>query len=423
MNFIAGSFLIASLLTVGAPLVFAGEQPVAADSQMTQGPKIFVDCASCDQEYLRAEIHFVNFVRDRQLADVHVLVSTQRTGSGGTEYTTEFIGLGSWQGRRDTLKFSVLESDSDDNVRREVLRAIKIGVLPYVAKTPLARHISIGYDQPAKTGKVIDPWDSWVFTISGNTYFSGEESNHYLNLWGELTARRITEGSKIELEVYGSYTEDLFKYTLDTEQITTLSLSRSKSAEIAYVLSITQHWSAGGYATASSSTYSNRDYRIEASPAIEYNVFPYRQSTRRQLRLAYYLTPSYVNYIEETIFNRTHEWLFSQNLSAELKLTQPWGSVTSQLSGSSYLHDFSKNSLNSWSKLSLRLVKGLSLNIEGNISRVRNQLSLPKGNATPEEILLRRRQMATDYQYWTSIGISYSFGSIYNNVVNPRFGD
>jgi hypothetical protein len=223
--------------------------------------------------------------------------------------------------------------------------------------------------------------------------------------------------------MYGSYTEDMFKYTLDTEQITTLSLSRSKSAEIAYVLSITQHWSAGGYATVSSSTYSNRDYRIEASPAIEYNVFPYSQSTRRQLRLAYYLTPSYVNYIEETIFNKTHEWLFSQNLSAELKLTQPWGSVTSQLSGSSYLHDFSKNSLNSWSKLSLRLVKGLSLDIQGSISRVRNQLSLPKGNATPEEILLRRRQIATDYQYWTSIGISYSFGSIYNNVVNPRFGD
>src|SRR3990172_12007197 len=152
------------------------------------------------------------------------------------------------------------------------------GVMPYVARTPLAQHIEIGYDQPAKTGKVLDPWDSWVFKISGNTYVSGEETYRNLNFWSEFGTRRITEGSKIEFEIYWSYNENLYKYTVDSENVTTLSLSRSKGASASYVFSLTPHWSAGGYATVSSSTYNNRDYRIEASPAIEYNVFPYRQS-------------------------------------------------------------------------------------------------------------------------------------------------
>ena len=53
---------------------------------------------------------------------------------------------------------------------------------------------------------------------------------------------------------------------------------------------------------------------------------------------------------------------------------------------------------------------------------MRDQLSLPRSSATDQEILLQRRELATEYQYSLSVGVSYTFGSIYNNVVNPRFG-
>ena len=46
-----------------------------------------------------------------------------------------------------------------------------------------------------------------------------------------------------------------------------------------------------------------------------------------------------------------------------------------------------------------------------------------KGGATPEEILLRRKELETNFEYFTSFGFTYTFGSIYNNVVNPRFGN
>jgi hypothetical protein len=52
-----------------------------------------------------------------------------------------------------------------------------------------------------------------------------------------------------------------------------------------------------------------------------------------------------------------------------------------------------------------------------------DQLALVKGGATREEILLKRKELASTYTYFTYFGLSYTFGSIYNNVVNPRFGN
>jgi len=62
------------------------------------------------------------------------------------------------------------------------------------------------------------------------------------------------------------------------------------------------------------------------------------------------------------------------------------------------------------------------LSLNAGYSQIHNQISLPKGGATLEEILLNRKILATNYSYSMSIGFSYTFGSIYSNVVNPRFG-
>ena len=75
-----------------------------------------------------------------------------------------------------------------------------------------------------------------------------------------------------------------------------------------------------------------------------------------------------------------------------------------------------------YSSASLRLFKGFSLNFYVNYSRVGKQIELPLIGATFEEVLLRRRQLETSYNYFAYFGISYSFGSIFNNFINPRFG-
>ncbi|MEE4215755.1 MAG: hypothetical protein V2I34_11870 [Bacteroidales bacterium] len=67
-------------------------------------------------------------------------------------------------------------------------------------------------------------------------------------------------------------------------------------------------------------------------------------------------------------------------------------------------------------------VPDLSINLGGSFAFIHNQVSLVKGGASSEETLLRRKELETNYNYFMHLGFSYTFGSIYNNVVNPRFG-
>ena len=40
-----------------------------------------------------------------------------------------------------------------------------------------------------------------------------------------------------------------------------------------------------------------------------------------------------------------------------------------------------------------------------------------------EELYLNTRKLPTTFEYSGGIGLRFQFGSIYNNVVNPRFGN
>jgi hypothetical protein len=74
--------------------------------------------------------------------------------------------------------------------------------------------------------------------------------------------------------------------------------------------------------------------------------------------------------------------------------------------------------------MSLRVAKGLQVSFYGGASLIHDQLGLIKeAYLTNEAIILQRKELATQYQYYSQIGLTYTFGSIYNNVVNPRFGN
>jgi len=412
-------FIIACVLLIMVwPIDCRAQEP--ADSLQLGAPNIYLDYSWGDHDYFRTEITFVNFVRDRKQADVHILVTSQETGSGGEEYTLEFIGRRDFEGMNDTLTCVSIDSDTEDIIRGKILQVMKQGLVRFAARTPVGQSLTIGCDRPAEEqADVVDKWNYWVFELSGNGWFDGEQSSKSMSLWFEIEARRVTEASRIGFDIYGSYSEDRYEY----EDYKSFGLSRSKGANAECILSVDDHWSVGGWVSAYSSTYSNKDAQVYALPAIEYNVYPYDESTRRQLRFAYRMGAYYVNYTDTTIYYKTHEWLYSQRLSAELVLIQPWGTVSTTLSASNYMHDFQKNRLYLYSRLSVRLFEGFSFNINGNVSRIHDQLSLPKGDATEEEVLKDRRELETSYTYWVSMGISYSFGSIYNNIVNPRFGN
>jgi len=406
------------VLAVAASGLFAQEGAAEIEALKRTAPRVYLDCGSCDVNYIKTEITFVNYVRDRNEAQIHILITTLRTGSGGHEYTVSFLGQNEFKGVDDVQKYYAGNLDTDDEIRQGLVKVLKIGLMPYVARTPIASRIALIWTPEDKPAEGPDRWNYWVFSLSGSGYFNGESTYKYGSLHLNGSANRVTPDLKIGLSISAYRSKD--KYILDDETIESVSESAYFNGLV--VKSLNDHWSAGAYLEAESSSYENEDLSFMVAPAVEYNLFPYSESTRRQLRFLYKLGFRTVRYREETIYLKTSEGLVNESLSANLDLKEKWGTISTSLQGSHYLHDVKKYRLEIFSIVSLQLVKGLNLYVIGSASRIHDQLGLPRGGATLEEVLLQRKQLQTSYDYFAAVGLSFTFGSVYTNVVNPRFG-
>ncbi len=387
-------------------------------------PSVFINCWFCDMNFIKEQIPIVNYVNDRKDADINILFTSEKTGAGGYERTAIFFGQKMFEGKNDTLKFSSLPNESENITRDKTVQILKLGLVNYLSKSPISDKIQISFKaQEQVETKGEDPWDFWVFKLSLNGYLNGQEKFDQFNIYGTVSASRVTEFSKFYTSFSGSYYENNYEVDLGNGSENIKSLSRSYDFYAHNYFAIDEHWSWGFSTNLNKSTYYNIDFSGRISPEVEYNFYPYSVSNERQLRLDYKISPVYNNYNTETIFFKMDEVLFSQQLSATLSLIEQWGSTSVSISGSNYFHDMSKYSIDLYGDISWQLFRGFSLNLFGQYSKIRNQISLPRGSATLEEVLLQRRQLETGYQFWVSFGISYSFGSIYNNIVNPRFGN
>lgn len=409
---------------VGLLPVFALRAQAAAGQRADSSLRVFLDCGDCrssDFDYFRGEIGFVDFVRAPEDANLHILITDQSTGSGGTAYTLDFLGRGSWSGLTDTLSWAAEPAATQDDARRGLVHLLKLGLVRFAMRTPAGSRLTIGYQ--ADTGVAHpaehDPWHAWVFEIGGDLFLNGEQTYHSTDLSGRLSARRITDRWKISISSEAGYHHD--SYLID-DTTTVRSESRFSGLSGLVGRSLGPRWSVGMSGAVTASTYINEDLALQLAPALEYDFYPYDQSTRRLISLRYAVGVVYYDYTSETLYDRTRETRGLQSLTLSAEIRQPFGSIDVSLLGSNYLHDWSKNRLQLSGNLDVRLVKGLALRVFGDVSLIHDQLYLPKEGATEEEVLLRRRQLATGYRYFTSVGLTYTFGSIHNNVVNPRLG-
>jgi hypothetical protein len=401
--------------------------PPTAGREIDRRVKVFIDCSgfwNCDSEYFRTNLTYIDHVRDRTVADVHILITSQRTGSGGNEVTLTFIGLGPFARVDDLLRYLSPPNSATDAIRAGLVQKIKLGLMRYVAHSSAADSLTVATNASAKPSQaktpVHDPWNYWVMRVSFNGNVYGEESSNSRSYSGGASANRTTEAWKASLSGNASYRQSSYDLG-DGEMFTTVT--RSSNVGGIVVKSLGPRWSAGGRASLQSSTYTNQDRAVSVAPAIEYDFFPYAESTRRIMTLQYSLGVTSFAYKEITIYDKMSETLPYHKLALDIEARQPWGQVSFQLDGSQYLSQSDKYRIEAGGGVSLRLGKGLSLNVSSWESFIRDQLYLPKGEATTEEILVRQRQLATSFQYSVYFGVSYTFGSIYNNVVNPRFGN
>ncbi len=394
---------------------YSQESPSKSDTLRKDALKVFMETS----DYLRREIPYVNYVRDIKDAGVYIISTSQRTGSGGTEYTYFLVGQKEFAGMRDTVSFVTTPDETTEGYRIKEVNTMKMGLMRYVAKTPLSKYLKITFSEPLSQTVSTDKWNSWVFKGSLSSYLSGQKTYKYSYISGNLSGSRITEDWKINLNAQ-NYT-NISRYIIGDTTVESRSDSKYMAALI--VKSISDHWSVGGSVRVGSSSYSNQKLGYNILPGIEYDLFPYSESTRRQLRILYSAGYKRENYMDSTIYNKIKENLWLHSLEASYEVVQKWGSIDFTLGYSNYLHDWSKNNLSFDGYLSLRVAKGLSFTFGGGGSLIHDQLNLVKADLTYDEILLQRKEIATQFNYFTSFGISYTFGSIYNNVVNPRFGN
>jgi hypothetical protein len=231
-----------------------------------------------------------------------------------------------------------------------------------------------------------------------------------------LRADKVTEDWRIRNS--GRMSVRNQEYTDNGETYRSENTSSSISSSI--VNSLSTRWSAGAFFGYSNSNYSNLVYSLSAKPAIEYNIFPWDISDRKVFTIAYNIGPEWKKYYEETIYRKTKESLWEQSLSLNLQIVQTWGEIEAGLDASNYLHDFSKNRITFNSDLSIRIIRGLSLNFDLRIENIHDQIYLAKGDVSLEDILLNKVQLPSTFEIRTGVGVRLQFGSIYNNIVNNR---
>ncbi|MCB0628573.1 MAG: hypothetical protein R2824_25665 [Saprospiraceae bacterium] len=396
---------------------------VSVSAQMSENfdrLSVFVDCSACDMNYLKQEINYVNHAVDPFVAQLHIFIATQGLNSGGTLYKLNFIGKGNLKDNQLSLDYEADPTTTSVERNKGLKRSIEMGLVAFLANTPMADQIELNIKNDAppvtKTEPEAGPLDNWIFEISGNINWKNESSQSVINTSYKLDADYVTPEWRARIQPYYSYRQQ--KLTNDGEDI--ISIRRRSYMSSSVVKSLSDHWSVGFFHSLNNSTYDNIKFANWIAPALEYNIFPYSEVPFKEFTIAYRLGWLNQQYYEETIYFQTEDDIISQVLNVNLRIRQPWGYVNTSLRGSNFLSDWNKNRMTFNSYLSVRVIKGFSVNLSGGLELINDQISLPKGEASIEEILLGQRQLATNFGTNINFGLSYTFGDLYNNVVNTR---
>lgn len=396
--------------------------PALETTDGTEALRLYLDCDwGCDFTFLRTQITYVNWVRDRQDAEVHVLVTIQG-GGNSREYTFNFIGLGRFEGTDQRLIHASSYTDTDDERRRGIQRLLELGLVRYVLETPQAAGLVVEFqngeaeDEP-HTLVVDDPWNHWVYRLRLNTDFRSEDRRDSQSYQTSASAGRTTDLWRMGMGVFYSYRESNFEFE---DGSTFKNVSRSTSYFGQVIRTLAPHWGVGVGASSRRSTFLNLDNSYRAAAAIEYNYFPYSESSEREFTFAYFIGGTRLDYEEITVFDKLEETFTDQGAYIAFGMERPWGEAHLDLQYSHFIDDFDRSRVEFNTEVEYHIVRGLSFDVYAGISRIRDQIYLPKGGATDAEVLVARRQLETDLSFRGGIQLRYTFGSIYNNVVNSR---
>lgn len=407
--------------------------PSRASVAPISAPRLFLSCpGECFEDYLRQELSYFDFVRDPHLAGVlTVLVVRQPSGNGGERFTVSLhraaappaLAL-SGDPRPEpapTRSFVGAPGATDHALRQALLQQILRLLQAELAGSKFegAFELELRPRAAQTLDAVSDPWDFWVFAPELRANTEAESGRYFAQLSSSLNSWRITEESKLRLSA--ALTSSLSGYRLE-DGTRVRGTNTDWYGRALFALSLGRHWAAGSVAVASRSDYENTELHVHYAPLVEFNVFPYAESASQQLRVAYQLGP-WVNWYQEA--NQAgvlRELRPYHALSLIADINQAWGSLQWIGQVNHFLDEPHLFRLSTGATVAMRIAEGLAFTLNGEAAYVRDLIGLRARSVSDTELLLDVAQLPTNYTAQIELGISYTFGSVFNTIVNPRFG-
>ena len=385
---------------------------------------LFTDC-QCNMTLLKQELPYVNHSIDPAGAQVNLFIVTNWLNNGNRVYDLDFRGQEELAGNQLKFKVPTTAIMTSREIDELLVQRIKIGLAGFLAGTTWADLVTFEVpevdaeeaEEAQETPEQVDKWNNWIFETSANFRTEKESQRSQTDLRLRFDADRTTPDLRVRGNANYFYRTQAVTQSDGTELN---SFRQDMWSNASVVKSISDHWSFGLFNSISSTTFRNIDLGVWLAPAIEYSFFSYDEVPFKEFTVAYRLGWTRNVYTEETIFLKTEESLVRQVLDVDLRLRQRWGDVRAGISGGNFLNDFSKNRLSLRARANVRIIKGLSLNASSSYEIINDQISLPRGEASIEDVLLGQSQLATNFEADLSFGISYTFGSLFNNVINTR---
>ena len=308
---------------------------------------------------------------------------------------------------------------SNDQQRRAVLD--KLNLVNALIENQPRRHISVNFDAPvtqflADEDDTYDPWNYWVFRSEVGGKMENEDSRKLEETWTSFSANRVTEDWRLGVGI--DYKQKNRQFLLEDGSKLDDNTSRN-SITAAAIKSLSPNWSVGLGASGQQSTYRNLDLSQRCC-CVGVQHFPLSIVSGESIDLGLLLGATNYSYEQTTIFGLLEETRVDHGVFAELDIAQTWGDASIALRSAQMLDDPSLYRVTVGGNLNYRIARGLSVSVWGESSLVKDQIYLANDDASTSDIILGSAALNTDTETKIGISLRYTFGSIYNNIVNNR---
>lgn len=386
-------------------------------------PRLFLQCRQeCFENFLRQRLSYFDLVRNPQQADFTVLVVPQVGASGGLRRTVSIVR------RSDPPLAPVPPVEAHtppgatvETQREALLDAIRAAL--YRALLDTEHQGAFRLSLPARDGNALsrldDPWDYWVLSAALVANGGATSEFHEVQLLSSLGARRITDSDKLRLSI--GYKRRFSRYVLDEEPDARVDVA-GWTGRALYARSLGSRWAAGSTFVAASDDYENIAAHFHYGPVIEFNVFPYAHNAVAQLRTAYQ-AGVWVNWYEEvSILGELRELRPYHALTVIADMNHAWGSFQLGTQLNSFIDDPALLRLSGVVQLNVRVLDGLSISAQLEGAWIRDQIAVRRRSPSDVDRLLGTTRVPSAFGVSCDVGLSYTFGSVHNTLVNPRFG-